>query len=188
MAEPVSLQTLLTYLTLISIPVGVIYHIMTLRNTKKNQELQLETRQAQLFMSIYNRFNEVEFWRQLYEIRQWEWESLEEYNEKYESRPEIISKWLAVGSYFEGMGVMVKRNLFDAAFIDDLMSGPLMSLWEKWEPTIYEMRRRRNMPTLWEWYEYLYNEVRKIAEKEHGVEHVIDVRREWRASEPSEPR
>jgi hypothetical protein len=54
MAEPLTLQTLLTYLTLISVPVGVFYHIMTLRNTRRNQELTLETRQAQMFMQIYN--------------------------------------------------------------------------------------------------------------------------------------
>jgi len=43
MAEPVSLQTLLTYLTLISIPVGVIYYIMTLRNTRKNKQPLMKT-------------------------------------------------------------------------------------------------------------------------------------------------
>jgi hypothetical protein len=42
------IQTALTYLTLISVPVDVFYHIMTLRNTRRNQELQLETRHAQL--------------------------------------------------------------------------------------------------------------------------------------------
>ena len=50
MAEPVSLQTLLTYLTPISIPVGVIYHIMTLRNTRKNKQPQLKT-SAQLIQA-----------------------------------------------------------------------------------------------------------------------------------------
>jgi hypothetical protein len=42
----IDLQTVLTYLTLISVPVGVFYHIMTLRNTRKNQQLILETRRA----------------------------------------------------------------------------------------------------------------------------------------------
>jgi len=54
-------ETLINLLALISIPIGVFYHIMTLNNTGKNQELTikaqnhaLETRQAQLFMNIYN--------------------------------------------------------------------------------------------------------------------------------------
>ena len=48
MAEPLGLQTILTYLTLISVIVGVFYHIMTLRN-------QSRTRQAQLFQQLYQR-------------------------------------------------------------------------------------------------------------------------------------
>jgi len=53
-AEPVSLQTLLTYLTLISVPVGVFYHVMTLRNTQRNRKLQLETRQTLQFRFSMN--------------------------------------------------------------------------------------------------------------------------------------
>ena len=52
----IDLQTILTYLTLISIPIGVLYHIMTLRNTSKNQQLQLESRQIQLYMQLLDRF------------------------------------------------------------------------------------------------------------------------------------
>jgi hypothetical protein len=140
----VDYQTLSIVLTGLGIIGAILYYTLTLRNATK-------TRQAQLFMSIYNRFHEVEFWKHLGEIRQWEWGSIEEYNEKYSSHPERIAKWNAVGSFFEGMGVMVKRNLIDVAVVDDLMSGPLMSLWQKWEPTILEQRRMRNMPTMWEW-------------------------------------
>ncbi len=59
----IDLQTILTYLTLISVPVGVIYHIMTLRNTRKNQLLQLETRQTQLYMQVLNKVSSLEFQR-----------------------------------------------------------------------------------------------------------------------------
>jgi len=52
MIEPVNLQTVLTYLTLISVSVGVFYHIMTLRNTRKNQQLQLETRQINTYLTF----------------------------------------------------------------------------------------------------------------------------------------
>lgn len=53
MAEPVSLQTLLTYLTLISVPVGIFYYIMTLRNNSKNQRQTLDTRQTNILMNLY---------------------------------------------------------------------------------------------------------------------------------------
>ena len=172
-------STLSIVLTGLGIIGAIVYYTLTLRNATK-------TRQAQLFMSIYNRFHEVEFWKHLQEIRQWEWESLEEYYEKYDSNPEMAAKWVSIGSFFEGMGVMVKRNLIDVTVVDDLMSGPLMGLWQKWEPTILEQRRRRNMPTMWEWYEYLYEEVRKVSEREHGAEHVVNVSRLWRPSESNQ--
>jgi hypothetical protein len=39
----IDIQTVLTYLTLISIPVGVFYHITTLRNAEKARSTQLAT-------------------------------------------------------------------------------------------------------------------------------------------------
>ncbi len=183
-------QTISIVFAGLSIGIAAIYYALTIRNTQRNQELALkaqeqalETRQAQLFMQIYNRTNEVEFWKNYEEILQWDWESLEEYYEKYESRPEMKAKWVAVGQFYEGIGVMVKRKFIDITVVDDLMSGPLMSLWQKFEPTILEKRRRRDMPTLWEWFGYLYEEVRKVSEKEHGAEHVVDVGRLQRLSE-----
>jgi len=59
MAEPVTLQTLLIYLTLISVSVGVFYHVMTLRNTRKKQQMQLDTRQAQMFTHLYSDFRKL---------------------------------------------------------------------------------------------------------------------------------
>ena len=87
MAETISLQTLLTYLTLISVPVGVFYHILTLRNSQKTRELSLraqeqalETRQAQLFIQICNQtLNNPAFMKGYYIIRDSEWKDFDEY-------------------------------------------------------------------------------------------------------------
>ena len=61
MAEPLTLQTLLTYLTLISVPVGVFYHIMTLNNTSKNQRQTLDTRQTNILMNLYKEWGTDEY-------------------------------------------------------------------------------------------------------------------------------
>jgi hypothetical protein len=191
----ITYQMVLSTLQTIALIVGIAYYLFIMRNSQRNQELArkaqeqaLETRQAQLFMSIYTRVNEVEFWHNFMEIRQWEWESFEEYNEKYSLCTEMSAKFNSVGTFFEGMGVMVKRKLIDVTVVDDLLSGPIMSLWQKFEPILLEDRRRRNMPTLWEWFEYLYEEVRKVAEKEHGAEHVVDVERLHRPYESNRTR
>ena len=90
MVEQLILQTLLTYLTLISVPVGVFYHIMTLRNTGKNQEMQLETRQAQLFMQIYQEMSSPEHYKRSDELLHMEWTTGTTFTENMAQR--IIQK------------------------------------------------------------------------------------------------
>ncbi len=51
----ITYQMVLSTLQTAGILVGIYYYVMTLRNQRKNQELALETRQAQLFMNIYDR-------------------------------------------------------------------------------------------------------------------------------------
>jgi hypothetical protein len=167
MAEPITLQTLLTYLTLISVPVGVFYHIMTLRNTKKNQELQLETRQAQLFMQITNKWSDVEFKRIARGILDWEWDDYDDYKRKYIDDKENMLLWTSLGTYLEGIGILVVRGLVDIGLVDDLFSAYIISYWEKFESIELEVRERFNVPQSGEWVEYLYREVKKITLDQH---------------------
>ena len=55
------LQTALTYLTLISVPVGVLYNIMTLNNQTRSQKHAQKSRQAQLYMQLYSFYDNKEF-------------------------------------------------------------------------------------------------------------------------------
>lgn len=112
-------------------------------------------------MNIYAQIYTLEFWNYYREVtEQWEWEDYDDWYDKYRSVPEKQNKFTVVSSFFEGIGVLVKRNLIDVAFVDDLISGPLMSLWQKFEPVILEERRRRNVPTMWEWFGYLLQQGR----------------------------
>ena len=146
-------QTLLGYLTPISLTVGVFYYILTLRNTSRNQEMQLETRQAQLFQQMYNSFTSLEFktvWNDVMYI--WEWEDLSDFTAKYGSGTDEFPKMDLVGTFFEGVGVMVKRGLIDVSLVDDLMSGHVVSAWERFSPLIHSWREMGNWPQLLEWW------------------------------------
>ena len=61
----------------------------------------------------------------------------------------------------------MKRGFIDISLVDDLMSGQVVSFWDKVGPIYVEARRRRNWPQLEEWWEYLYHEVKVIVEKQH---------------------
>jgi len=136
-------------LTGLGLTASIVYYAGVLRNANKTQKQQLETRQAQLFMNIYSYVYTMEFWTYYRELtEQWEWEDYDDWYKKYRSDTDTYNKFAVVGTYFEGMGVLVKRNLIEITFVDDLMSGPIMQFWQKFEPIILEERRRRKPPLL----------------------------------------
>jgi hypothetical protein len=172
----VDAQTIGVLVTAASVTVAAIYYMFTLRMNLKTQELALkaqqqasETRQAQLFIQLYTTFTSYEFklkWNNI--MYTWKWKDFEDFESKYgTSNSEEFSKFDLIGTYFEGIGVMVKRGLVDVTLVDDLMSGHIVSSWERFESLILEWRRSMNWPQLLEWWEYLYHEVKGIMQKQH---------------------
>ena len=158
MAEPVSLQTFLTYLTLISVPVGVFYHIMTLRNTQKSR------RYENLKMFLDDRSNEETMLKYAW-AQSLKWEDYDDFQSKYgrSSNPEA---WARLWSYlvrFDDFGLMVGRGLILIEDVYELGSGP-SSLWKKYQPIIEEERRRGNPKTM-DWFEYLIEELEKEGKR-----------------------
>jgi len=167
MAEPVALQTLLTYLTLISVPVGVFYHIMTLRNTRKNQEVQLETRQAQLFMNIFNTFASKDYQKDKEQMMSvWEWNDYDDFFAKYgpDVNPDDHAIWDMNLQYIEGVGVLVRRGLIDPELVYDIMYGSIIAFWEKHETIIQGLREEFHSPQTLNDLEYIYKQMKTIEE------------------------
>jgi hypothetical protein len=172
------IQTLLNLLALISIPIGVFYHIMTLNNTRRNQELTLkaqnhalETRQAQLFMNIYNQsYSNPQFQTARATLMKYQWNTFEDFKKLYHlgenADPEFISAYDLMGSLFEGMGVLVRESFLDVRFVALLMTGNIRTFWEKTMPIIGELRVDQDWPRLLIETEFLYNELMKYN-KEH---------------------
>ena len=163
----IDIQTILTYLTLISVPVGVFYHIMTLNNTRKNKQLQLETRQAQLFFNLYmedisersSHAHDVMFGL--------EFDDLEDFENKYgkENNPEahhLINFFL---NYYEGVGVLVRHGYVDIGLVAKLSSGAIRLGWEKYKPIAYASREKYKWPRWAIEFEYVYDKMIEYAEK-----------------------
>ena len=69
--------------------VAAVFHILNLRISQKNQEQStkaqqqtLDTRQVQLFMNIYQKFEEPEFQNSYWEIILLQWRDFDEYIKK----------------------------------------------------------------------------------------------------------
>lgn len=156
-------QTISIGIAAASVVVALTYYSLQLRN-------QNRTRQAQLFMQLYDRFHDKEFMKKFVDINDlWEWRDYDDFLKKYgpETNLEAYSSWASVGNFYEGMGVLVKRKLIDVNLVDDLMSGFILRFWDKIEPIIKEFRERENWPQAYEWIEYLYNEIKVIIEQQH---------------------
>ncbi len=167
MAETVSLQTLLTYLTLISIPVGVFYHIMTLRNTRKNQELTLETRQTQIFMQIFQHLNSEESLKSWAELVNQEITDYDEFLMKYDSSvnpahyAKRANKWFA----YNTIGELLQLGIIELDLLIRLkLDTQVIVMWEKWEEIIRAIRVRENVPDNWKGFEFLYDEMKKFRD------------------------
>jgi hypothetical protein len=165
MAEPVSLQTVLTYLTLISVPVGVFYHIMMLRNAQKSRKTEMLMR---LHESKYDR----EGLEALFTLINLEWEDLDDYMEKYSGmagRTEIATMFESQSSYMDSLGFLVKNGTVDLDTVYHVACRRILFLWFKLETIIKAFRDPSwGTPDYAENFEYLANEMIKIR-KQKGL-------------------
>jgi hypothetical protein len=157
----VDAQTVSIVFAGLSIGVAAIYYALNIKH-------QRETRQAQLFMQIYNRWasKEVSLMEQEF-LFEWEWDDYDDFSRKYLSNVEARALRSSIGKYWEGIGVLVKRELIDPYLVDDLMSSAIMMYWEKYAPVCREYRRRIGYPQAAEYQEYLYERIKAIAEQQH---------------------
>jgi hypothetical protein len=173
----IDIQTILTYLTLISVPVGVAYHIMTLYNTRKNQKLTLETRQAQLFMQLYQRTINEESNRKWSNQMLYQWKNYEDFDKKYGPNSEDNATILhTTWQQFNGVGLLLRRGLIDRETAYGLSGGwRAVLIWVKWKDIIVEMRKRYFNPDYMDGLEYLGVEMMKYRE-EKGLPNILPTR------------
>ena len=157
----IQIEYLPIVLTGVGIIASVLYYAMVLRNANK-------TRQAQLFMSIFNTFSSKQYQRDREQMLiVWEFEGYEDFFSKYgvEVNPEDHAIWDMFCSHFEGIAVLVKRGLIDPRLVYDLMYGSIIMFWEKFEPVLLGMREMGS-PKTWEDLEALYHEMKRLEAEE----------------------
>jgi hypothetical protein len=162
------LQTATVVIAGISVIIGVINSILSSRRAEKNDEQTLETRQAQLYMPIYNRWNSKEIVHAYGQVRyMYQWTDVSDFESKYnpDVNPEYYAHYALLSTFFEGLGVLVAKGLIDISLIEDLLSQRVIWYWEHMKPIMLEARRRLNDPTQYDHVEYLYNEMKRRVNK-----------------------
>jgi hypothetical protein len=138
----------------VGVLIGVVFTVLQLRDLVK-------TRQTDLIMRLYSRFGSEGFQKTWDKVRRREALSFNDYDKKYG-----LAEWVAVGTFFEGIGVLLYRKLIDIALVDDLFTAPIKLSWDVMKGNIIEARKEFGQPTTFEWFEYLYGEMQK---KERSV-------------------
>jgi hypothetical protein len=133
----------------VGVIVGVVFTVVELRNLVRQ-------RQTDLAMRLYQHFGTKEFMNSWWQVTTREAKDYDEYVEKYGG-----VDLLQVGVFFEGIGILLHRELIDITMARDLFSESIKLIWEKNEAILKEMVKQRNIPEAWQWFEYLYNKVQK---------------------------
>lgn len=95
-----------------------------------------------------------------------EWKNFDDYLKKYPSHAPLLS----IQTYFEGVGVLLKKGLIDVDLVYELMPTMVSTFWAKYEPIVKEARERQNYPQLFRSVEYLANEMNIWTIKRGGPE------------------
>jgi hypothetical protein len=92
-------------------------------------------------MKLYSRFGSEEFQKTFEKVVLSEALSLHQYREKYG-----LTGWVAIVTFFEGIGVPLYRKLIDIRLIGDLFTSPINLTWDKIKDSIAEARKEFEQP------------------------------------------
>jgi hypothetical protein len=164
----VDIQTVSIAIASAGILIAAIYYLLQIRH-------QTRMRQTDLVMRLYSDWGSEDIQKAVRTVVQLEFKDYDDYVKKYTPVSLIGSAvWLdiwKVGWFFNGIGVLLQSKLADVELIDKLFGYMVLSIWEKLEPIIRGMKKQAP-PTLreqraLEWFEYLYNEMKKREQKLH---------------------
>ena len=147
----VDLSLIFDIISAISITIGVIYYIHTLKNQNHSRQIQ-----------IIRGMNTPTNWKFL-EI---EWIDYDDFIGKYvDTDSEHWNNIMLWFNDFEEFGIYVREGMLNIRLICLLSGGTYLMSWEKFEPIILEYRKRHNAPRWFIEAEYMYNKMKEYMDK-----------------------
>ena len=185
MVDLAMLQMVRDLVAIFGVIAGLSYYVMTVRNQNK-------ARQAQLLMNLYESYRSTESRRQSLEIQSWEWKDPNEFFEKYgqEVNPDAWALWEAKTSFFNGIGILLKRNLIDIELLDELLTSSVNRHWNILGMGIILAEWRKRLPERMQDQEWKYDSDYSLQEDSimitpfHGFEYLYHSLIEYRKNHP----
>ena len=139
----------------VSVVVGVIFAIIQMRDAAKTRHTELIIQLNPALKVNINDVNEA-----LPKIWNLEFKDYKEYLKNY-GEPLSDKAFYIITGYYDGLGFLLSKRLIDNDIIEYFVGGAVTSNWEKLKPIIIGMRKDKKLPELFEWFEYLYEEMKK---------------------------
>jgi hypothetical protein len=118
-----------------------------------------------MVLRLYATFGSTEFQKAYQIVMGLQFEDYTDYVKRYSTNSEVKAALMSVVTYFEGIGVLVKRKLVNMELVDDLLNLNIVRTWKKVKPWAEGTRKRFAHPQSLEWFEYLYNEMQKREQR-----------------------
>ena len=149
----VDIQTVSIAVASAGVFLAAIYYIFQIRHQSK-------MRQTDLVMRLYSTFGSKEFQDAWTRIESIEFKNYDEYVKK-----RGLGDYAQCATFFEGIGVLLQKKLIDINLVNALFSVPLKHMYERMKPIIDGNREQFHDQRVFEYFEYLYNEMQKREQK-----------------------
>jgi len=150
----VDVETVSVIIAAATVVAGVIYSSLQSRE-------QTKTRHADFVMNVSSAYGSEEMVKAPINVMSLEFEDVDDLAKKYgdiSSENPVYVDIMMIGDYFQGIGFLVYRKMIDTDIVTDLLP---VQIWEKMKPVIYGFRKRMNQPRIFQWFEYLYDKMKK---------------------------
>ena len=143
--------------TLSAATIAVRSYVNSNKRSQETRDRDLETRQAQLFMNLFNSFINEETLKIDFELMEWRWKDFDDYEAKYGSKnnPEATVKMHSLHYRLDCVGWLVKCGVIDPEWVYNQLGGFILYHWLKFKSIIYEDRKRTGLTNYYENFEHL---------------------------------
>jgi hypothetical protein len=145
--------------------VAAIYYVLNIRTTQKTMKANLDTRQAQLYMQLYQTSLSRDYMDSLFRVGQMSMKTVDDYK-RMMNDPTMYRDFFTEGMWYEGAGVLLREGLIDIHTVSLLSSGIIVWWWENFGEMVLKVRKEFGFTRFMIEAEYLANRV-----NEYGLSH-----------------
>ncbi len=156
--QEIDLQTISIIVAAVSVVIGVIMSVLSLRNYTKS-------RRASIFLEFHKQADQ-EFIETTDEVLgKWNWSDYEEFLAKYgpTTNPKNWAQFIYVSSFFDSMGKLLEEKITDVELIPEALAVLALAWWEKIEPIQAKLAKRWRQSGSLDSSKYLCEALQKIG-------------------------